>query len=333
MEGFELNMPKQRYFFYYNDTPFNRSSSAFIAMNKYCTNQILAMANIPVPKGILFRSAYLEQEPLADLIADLRFPLVIKPTDNSLGLGVLCNIKTLDELSFYLKKYCALYPSMIIEEYYGRLQSYRVLVFNRKVIGLVLCHPARVVGDGKHTIQALIEASNIERKKYGDDLGPIVLDEEAHILLKELGIDKRYIPSAGEIIQLGYTSNPTRGGSCESLALNICKENRQLITKAATVLNLGLTGIDLECTDITIPFSQSQGVILEVNHRPSISIHELPLSGKAQPVTKKIIRSIIFRHPFTYLYLLYSNKSTAFYSRTAMISLIFALMFWLFIFD
>lgn len=325
MNGFELSISNRRYFFYNNETPFNVSSSSSIATNKYCTNQMLAAANIPVPKGVLFHSNH--PEPLENIIADLRFPLVIKPVDGSLGQGVLCNIKTFDELALFLKQYGALYPSLIIEEFYGNLQSYRVLVFNRKVIGVVLCHPARVVGDGKHSIQELVESSNIKRKEISDSLGPIVLDDECRLRLKELGIDQRYIPASGEIIVLCYTSNPTRGGTYESRDVKICKENRQLMIRVASVLNLRLTGIDIECTDINIPFSLSQGVILDVNHRPSMLIHEIPLSGKPQFVTKKIMRSFIFHHPFMYVRSLYSNRSTSFCTRAMSVSFVAAIIY------
>jgi len=330
MNGFELAISKRRYFFYNNDTPLNTSSSSFIAMNKYCTNHILAAANIPVPRGVLFHNSDLERESLANIIADLRFPLVIKPTDGSLGIGVLCNIKTINELSFFLKQYSSLYPSMIIEEFHGRLKSYRVLVFNRKIIGVVLCHPARVLGDGQHNIQELVELTNIKRKEINDYLGPIVLDEECQIRLKELGIDQRYVPAVGEVVVLCYTSNPTRGGSYESLGVKICKENRKTMIKIAEILHLGLVGIDVECTDINTPLSQSQGVILDVNHRPSMLIHEVPINGQPQYVTKNIMRSFIFRHPFSYLHSLYLNRSraTAFYIRVAIASLVSAAIYW-----
>lgn len=331
MNGFELSMNKRRYFFYKNDTPFNRSSSSFIAMSKYCTNQILAMENIPVPKGVLFDKNEFKQEPLENIIADLRFPLVIKPNDGSLGLGVLCNIKTIDELSFFLNQYCSLYSSIIIEEYYARLQSYRVLVFNQQIIGVVLCQSARIVGDGKHTIEELIELTNIKRKEISPFLGPITMDDECQFRFKEQAIDCKYIPNAGKTILLGYTSNPARGGSYESVGIKICKENRKLITNVAAILNLELLGIDIECTDINIPFSQSQGVILEVNHRPSMLIHEFPMKGKSQPVTKKIMRSFIFRHPFTYLKLLYLNNSTASFIRAFMASCAAVIIYWFFI--
>lgn len=330
MNGFELRIRKYHYFFYNNDTPLNTSSSSFIAMNKYCTNQILARMDIPVPRGILFHRDDLLREPLENIISDLRFPLVIKPANGSLGIGVLCNIKTIEELAGYLKKYSTLYPSMIIEEFHGGLQSYRVLVFNRKVIGVVLCHPAKVVGDGKQTIQELVEQTNIQRKETNDYLEPIVLDEECQSRLVEMGIDTGYIPASGEVVVLCHTSNPTRGGTYESLNVKICKENRKLMIKVAAMLHLGLTGIDLECTDISIPISQSQGVILEVNHRPSMLIHEMPIHGKPQFVTKKIMRSFIFRHPFAYLLSLYSNGKTAFYMRAAIASLITATIYGLF---
>lgn len=324
LNGFELKANDRRYLFYNNDTPFNTSSSSFIAMNKYCTNQILAAEHLPVPRSILCHRTDLERKPLEDIIADLRFPLVVKPADGSSGRGVLCNIKTIQELSVILKKYSALYASMIIEEFHDRLQSYRVLVFNRKLIGAVLCHPASVLGDGEHTIEALIELTNIERQKIGDFLGPVVLDEEAQIRLKELDIDHTYIPASGEIIALGYTSNPARGGSYESLGVKICKENRKIMIKVAETLHLRLAGIDVACTDLNIPVSQSQGVILAVNHRPSMLIHEIPMSGKPQQVTRTIMRSFIFRHPFVYLYALYSKRSgaAAFYTRAAIVSLI-----------
>lgn len=288
-------------------------------MNKFCTNQLLAAENIPVPRGVLFQRSDLEQEALENIIADLRFPLVIKPATGSLGTGVLCNIKTITELAFFLKQYSAEYPYLIVEEFYPGLQSYRVLVFNRKIIGVVLCHPARVSGDGQHSIEELIVLTNAKRKEINEYLGPILIDEECQLRFRELGIDQTYIPNAGEVILLGYTSNPSRGGTYEALELKICKENRKLLIKVAELLHLGLTGIDIECSDINTPLSQSQGVILDVNHRPSMLIHEHPLSGKPQAVTKKIMRSFIFRHPFAYLISLYSNRRTSAYLRAVIV--------------
>lgn len=326
--GFELKLGKNYYQFVENETPLNNSSSARIAVDKYCSNKLLAMAGIPVPKAIFLTIKEFEQGTFEDKIARLTFPLVIKPVDGSLGIGVLCNIQTLNELKIFLTDYFTLYPELIIEEFHGNLKSYRVLVLNRQVIGVVLRHSASVIGDGKHNLEELIALANSNRKKINEYLGPIRIDDECKIRLKELNIDVNYIPALNEKIILNYTSNATRGGTFESLDNQICPKNRKLMVQVAAILNLNLVGIDVECTDINKPITESQGVIIEVNHRPSIRMHELPMSGNPNFVSKKIMRSFILRHPLSYLYALYSNKPTAFYIRALIILSLLGVFYW-----
>ncbi|WP_298626835.1 UDP-N-acetylmuramyl peptide synthase, partial [uncultured Legionella sp.] len=247
---------------------------------------------MPVPNAVAIHLEEFQQNQTTELIAHLNFPLVIKPLLNGAqGKDVLCNIQTLQELLHFLNHYFNYYEQLIIEEFHGKLNSYRVLVFKRKVIGIVQRFPAMVFGDGTHSVEELVVMENKHRKTISDFLGPIVLDDECAIKLKELNISKEYVPSPGEKIVLAYTSNATRGGTYKSLENQICKENRKLMSKVASILNLGLAGIDLECTDITIPISQSNGVVIEVNYRPSVRIHELPMTGKGHLVTRKMMRS------------------------------------------
>lgn len=316
INGFELKLGKHYYWFNGSETPFNNLSSSSIAANKYCTNKLLERAEIPVPKAVSLHVDEFRENLTEDIIAELHFPLVIKPLLNGAqGKDVLCNVKTLEELLSHLPQYFTVYDYLIIEEFHGKLKSYRVLVFNRKVIGVVARYPASVIGDGKHNLQQLIELTNIQRKKINDFLGAITLDDECRIKLNESGIGTGYVPAIGERVVLCYTSNATRGGTYESLGKQICKENRQLMIQVADVLNLGLAGIDVECADINEPIAKSNGVIIEVNHRPSIRIHEFPMSGTPHIVTRRIMRSFIFRHPFAYLHSLYLNKRTTFYVR------------------
>ncbi|CAM2917354.1 UDP-N-acetylmuramyl peptide synthase [Legionella worsleiensis] len=313
-----------------SENPFNNISSSSIATNKYCTSKILEHAGIPVPRSVIIHSDDFHNHKTGELIQGLKFPLVLKPLlDGSKGKDVLCNIKTLDQLLHFLKHYLSVYEYLLIEEFHGKLNSYRVLVFNRRVIGVVQRYPASITGDGTHTIEQLIHLTNKQRKIINDFLGPIVLDDEGKIKLKELGLTPDYVPSLGERVILAYTSNATRGGTYETLGKHMCKENRKLLSKVASVLNLDLAGIDVECLDLNIPITQSHGVIIEVNHRPSIRIHELPLAGKPQWVTKTIMRSFIYRHPLSYLHALFTHKPTSFYFRSITVCLIMALVFWL----
>ncbi|CAM4467783.1 MAG: Cyanophycin synthetase [Legionella sp.] len=253
--------------------------------------------------------------------------MVVKPLNERQGRGVLCNIQSLDELRTVLNQAFSTYQQIIVEEFHGNLKSYRVLVFNQKVIGVVLRHPSSVIGDGKHHINDLIERTNKERKRINEFLGPISLDAEAYTCLKEQGIKEDYIPRGGEKVGLGYTSNASRGGSYENISKKICKENRKLMIQVANTLNLKLVGIDIQCDDINKPIKYPDGVIIEANEIPSIRIHEVPMYGSANLVTRKIMRHFIYRHPFAYLCSLYFNKRTAFYIRALIIALIIAVLY------
>ncbi len=327
INGFELKLGSHYYLFRECETPFNNLSSANIAADKFCTSQLLAKKNIPVPDSIVLHIDDFKQNKTAELTEHLNLPLVIKPLLGSQGKDVLCNIQSREELLSHLNYYFNHYEHVLVEEFYGQLNSYRVLVFKGRVLGVVQRFPATVLGDGNHSIEQLVAIENKERKEISDFLGPIKLDNECTIKLKELNIDKEYIPSVGEKVVLAYTSNATRGGTYKSLGKQICKENSKLMVKVASVLNLGLAGIDLECTDINIPINQSNGVIIEVNHRPSIRIHELPLTGHPHLVTRKIMRSFIYRHPLAYLFSLYKNKHLSVFLRTATVLLFCGLIY------
>ncbi|KGP62792.1 UDP-N-acetylmuramyl peptide synthase [Legionella norrlandica] len=320
-------MGKNYYHFSKNETPFNNSCSANIALNKYCTSKLLEKEGIPVPKAISLNFNEFQQNLHKAKVAPLHFPLVIKPIDGSLGIGVLCNIRTLSELETYLEKYFSSYPTLLIEEFHSKLNSYRVLVFNNRILGIVQRYPAAITGDRVHTIKELITLENLHRKRINEALGEIIIDDESRIKLQELGITENYIPALGEKIVLCYTSNATRGGTYTTLNKKMCKKNRKLLFRVSKVLNLPLAGIDVECPDIiNIPIEQSNGVILEVNHKPSIRIHEFPMTGKPQRVTKKIMRSLIIRHPLAYLYSIYNNQPTAFYVRSIILITIMGLI-------
>lgn len=328
IDGFILKLGKNNYHFCKNETPFNNSCSANIAVDKYCTSKLLEKAGIPVPKAISLNRTEFQQNLHKDKIAQLNFPLVIKPIDGSLGIDVLCNIQTLNELEIHLTKYFSSYPCLLIEEFHGKLNSYRVLVFNKRIIGIVQRYPATVTGDRVHTIKELIKLENLNRKKINEALGDITIDDETRIKLQELSITENYIPAFGEQVVLCYTSNATRGGSYATLNKKMCRQNRKLLLDVAEVLNLQLVGIDVECSDIiNSPIEQSNGVILEVNHKPSIRIHEFPMKGTPQRVTKKIMRSFIMHHPLAYLYSIYHNQHTAFYVRSFILITIMGLFY------
>jgi len=328
IDGFKLILGKTNYYFCHSGTPLNNSGSIYVARNKYCMNKILEKAGLPVPKAVFVNFTEFQAGKLEEKIASLSFPLVAKPQAGKLGQDVLCNIQNIQQLTNYMIKNFSYYDSVAIEEFHGNLNSYRVLILNNRVLGVIQRYPAHVIGDGKHNLQELIELTNIQRRQISDTLGPIVVDEECHIRLNELGISLSYVPKNGEWVTLIYTSNATRGGTYKSLGKQICKENRQLLIRAATELQLKLVGFDVQCADIQLPIEKPRDVIIEANDAPSVRIHESPMEGSPVYMSKKILRQLIYRHPFAYFHVLYKNQQSAFYVRSILFAACLGLMYY-----
>ncbi|WP_298626831.1 UDP-N-acetylmuramyl peptide synthase [uncultured Legionella sp.] len=326
IDGFEFYIGKKKYFNRGVINCFNDHCSVSIARDKFASNKILERAGLPVPKATFISRQYFEEGSLEELIFGLTFPLVIKPTlDGRRGRAVLCNIQTMEQLRTYLAAYFLHDDYISIEEFHGNLKSYRILILGNKLLGVVERFPAHVVGDGTHNLQELIDLKNQERQQLSDILEPIMFDDELYIRLNELGITLDYIPAKNESITLCYVCNSSRGGTYKPLGQTICKENIKLLIKAAKALKLNLVGFDVQCKDINLPIESTVGVIIEANANPSVRIHEQATNGTPHNVTKAILRSLIYRHPFSYLYGLYKNKCTSFYIRSMMFTLILVL--------
>jgi cyanophycin synthetase len=289
-------------------------------------NKVLGSAGFPVPKATAFNEREFKEKNLEFLMEDLHFPVVIKPTNGTaLGQDVICNINNTIDLDRLLKKKFVDHKLLTIEEFHGGLKSYRVLVFFNKVIGVVQRFPAHVIADGIHTIAELIDITNIEREKLKDHLtlGPIQIDEEVHIRLKEMNLTLESIATAQECIVLLHTCNSSRGGTMTSLGKSICPENARLICQAAKALNLDFVGFDVACEDILIPIKKSRGIIIEANYNPDLTIHENPISGIPCNVSKKIVQRLILQHPIAYFARVYQHKKKSVSTKSMLIIFMF----------
>jgi len=320
IDGFQIMLSGKKYFFRGGNTPFNDNVTSSIAENKFCMNIMLRQNGFPLPKSITISRNEIQNDTFD--LGDLKFPVVAKPTrGTAMGKDVLCNIKNLSVLKDYLHEHKLTYNFITVEEFKGGLNSYRVLVFFGKVIGVVKRIPAHLVGDGSSTILELVRKQNIKRKKLKKkvSLGNIKLDTEVDIKLDELGLKLDTVLSDGEEVTLCYGCNSTRGGTMVSLEASICPENAELLCDAAKTLNLNIVGFDLLCKDIMLPISTSEGYIIEANHNPDISIHENPLSGTPLAVTKIILSKLIYKHPFAYVRLYFSMVTSSLFSRVVFI--------------
>ena len=131
-----------------------------ISCDKEQTNTILNGLGLPVPKQ---RTIRFEKDVLS-VAKHLDFPLVVKPLNGNHGRGVTINVQDEKVLlaAYTLAKEHGRW--VIIEQYIEGL-DHRMLVVNGRLVAVAKRAPGHIVGDGKHTIKALIDIVNEDLRR------------------------------------------------------------------------------------------------------------------------------------------------------------------------
>ena len=258
-----------------------------IACDKEETKNLLSAAEIPVPNGTTIRTL----EDLKEAIDDYGYPLVIKPIDGNHGKGNTTNITTWEQAvtAFDAAK---LYGRSVIIEKYITGFDFRILVINSKFICAALRTPASVTGDGKSTIQQLIDVTNSDpRRGYGHEkvLTQITIDGFTQKMLDEKNYTLETVPPEGELVFLKPTANLSTGGTSNDVTDEVHPANIFMCERIAKIIGLDICGIDIMATDLRTPVSENGGAILEVNAAPGFRMHIEPSVGLARNVAEPVV--------------------------------------------
>lgn len=259
-----------------------------LASDKEATKQMLRSAGVPVPRGTVVN--YLDE--LEDAIEEVGgYPIVIKPLNGNHGRGITINITNWEQAESAYDAAKEVSRSVIIERYYqGR--DHRVLVVNGKVVAVAERVPAHVVGNGRSTIQELIDETNRDpRRGTGHDnvLTKIEVDRTSWELLEQKGYDLETVLPEGEICYLRATANLSTGGIAIDRTDDIHPENLWLAQRVVKIIGLDIAGIDIVTEDISKPLREVDGVIVEVNAAPGFRMHVSPSEGIPRNVAEPVI--------------------------------------------
>ncbi|AFZ34175.1 cyanophycin synthetase [Stanieria cyanosphaera PCC 7437] len=261
-----------------------------LACDKEGTKTILADAGIPVPKGTVIQ--YLDE--LENAIADVGgYPIVIKPLDGNHGRGITININSWAEAeeAYDLASAASKTKSVIIERYYQG-SDHRVLVINGKVVAVAERIPAHVIGDGKSTVEQLIELTNLDPNRgegHDNILTKITVDRTSLAVLEKQGHTMSTVLPAGEIAYLRATANLSTGGIAVDRTEAIHPENIWLSQRVAKIIGLDIAGIDIVAADISKPLREIDGVIVEVNAAPGFRMHAAPSQGLPRNIAAPVL--------------------------------------------
>lgn len=261
--------------------------SADTASNKHLTKKLLEEFMIPVPYGDI---AYSEEAAVA-IAKDLGFPVVVKPYDGNQGKGVSLNLQEEEHIRQAYRE-AIKHSKAVLVERYVRGKDYRVLVVGGKVSAVAERRPPSVRGDGVHTLRELVEWENMNPGRGMDHEKPLTrirLDSVALQLLARRGLDGRYIPADGETVVLRDNGNISTGGTARECTDEIHPYNAHMAVTAAKAVGLDIAGIDITAADISVPVSQCEGAVIEVNAAPGLRMHLYPTEGKSVNVAADIV--------------------------------------------
>lgn len=258
-----------------------------IACNKEETKKMLEAASIPVAKGDIC----VDEEDLEKTINNIGYPIVIKPLDGNHGKGASINVLTWEDALAGLE-FAKKYSRRVIVEKFITGFDFRVLVIDNKVVAAAQRVPAHVVGDGKNTIQQLIDLTNEDpRRGYGHEnvLTEITVDRDTLDLLQNLNYTLETVPKEDETIYLKSTANLSTGGTSIDVTEMMHPENIFLAERIARVIGLDVCGIDIMAQNLTQSLKENGGVILEVNAAPGFRMHLAPSEGLPRNVAAPVI--------------------------------------------
>ncbi len=261
-----------------------------LASDKQETNKILADLGLPVPKQQMIYS----RESAVAAAKRIGYPVVVKPLNANHGRGISVGLVEPDTVAAafdFAQENSRGSRGVIVESYVQGL-DHRMLVVNGALVAVSKRVPGHIVGDGKQTVEQLINEVNSDpRRGVGHEkvLTRIELDAKAIEHLEEKGYTKDSVPLAGETIFLRSTANLSTGGTAIDVTDIVHPDNRDMAVRAVKAIGLDIGGVDFLSADISRSYKDNGAAICEINAAPGFRMHVAPSEGKSRDVAATVM--------------------------------------------
>ncbi|TAN13555.1 MAG: cyanophycin synthetase [Burkholderiaceae bacterium] len=260
-----------------------------IAQDKDLTKKLLYAAGVPVPMG---RPVGNVEEAWAAAQA-LGFPVVVKPQDSNQGKGVTVGVSTREQMQAAFPA-AALHGHVMVEKYLPG-HDFRLLVVGNRLAAAARRDPPLVIGDGVHTVRALIDEVNKDPRRgtgHESSLTQIRLNSIAEARLASQGLTPDSIPTPGQCVILRNNANLSTGGTATDVTDNVHPEVAARAIEAAQMVGLDICGVDVVCETVNKPLEEQHGGIVEVNAAPGLRMHISPSFGRGRNVGRAVVETL-----------------------------------------
>lgn len=259
-----------------------------ISRDRDLARTLLQSCGVPIPEGCLVEDVAEAWE----AAEDIGVPVVIKPADGDHGRGVFTNLTTREAIESACATVIAEGGGALVEQYV-RGSEYRLLIVGGQVIAAARAEKLSIVGNGKSTVNELIETQiNSDPSRGagpGFPLDRVVLKDNPQALqeVAHQGLTPDSVPPEGREVVVIRTGNHSR-----DITDLVHPSVAATASLAARIVGLDIAGVDLVCEDISKPLNVQGGAIIGVNAGPGLLMHIKPAEGEARPVGKAIVEHL-----------------------------------------
>lgn len=267
------------------ETDMTSAIAESIAGDKDLTKTLLKAVGVPVPEG----QAVANAEQAWEAAQDIGLPVVVKPSDGNHARGVTLDLRKKEDILAAFELAEKEGSEVLVERFIPGVE-HRLLVVGGQLVAAARGEEFWITGDGQHSVRQLIDLqlNTDPRRGVAEEfpLSLIVLEDEPVIALdlQRQGFPPESVPPAGQRVMVQRTG--TSSNDCTDL---VHPEVAHAVSLAARTVGLDIAGIDLVCSDISKPLSETGGAIVEVNAGPGLLMHLKPAEGMPRPVGQAII--------------------------------------------
>ncbi|MEO1718676.1 MAG: N-acetylglutaminylglutamine synthetase [Pseudomonadota bacterium] len=235
-----------------------------ICDDKRVTRRVVENAGVIVPDQLTQHDADARAEFLAK-----HGKVVVKPARGEQGRGIAVGLTQASDIETAVESAREVCPDVVVESCFDG-EDLRLIVIDYRVVAAAVRRPARIVGDGKSTIEKLISAQSRRRSAATGGESTIPLDAETDRCLAAAGHTRDDVLGTGIELAVRKTANLHTGGTIHDVTGETHPALIEAAVKAARAIEIPVTGIDLM---VTSP-READYIFIEANERPGLANHE-----------------------------------------------------------
>ena len=256
-----------------------------ISRDERLTRSLLASCGVPVPQSRAVASA----DEAWEVACEIGLPVIAKFDEGAPARGTLVDLASESAVRAAFDEGSALGTGVVIERSVpGR--EHRLLVVGGRLVAAARGHEAWVHGDGRSTVQQLVDGQINATQCPGDAEGPvrsrIRCNADGMILrtLRAQGLTPASVPPTGSRVLIQRL-----GREVEDCTDGVHPEVARMAELAARLVGLDVAGIDVIAADLARPLHEQEGAVIGVHAGPGLTMHLEPSRGASRPVGRAII--------------------------------------------